>query len=609
MNILDFYTDIDMQTPALSPPVGVASLTGAAADLSTWTSIGQYTYDTGFYREIYRKFINANSGIVLGGTGAIETLFSPYNWVTGATPKMTDGNFRNAFFINVHNIGTEIAPNWRGIYFQISGSQYQDNDGYWHFSSYIRIGNYRADPDNAISTKQDRTNHKYYTSTDYEFAAEASADWMSTSQYNQIAMYSCVVNETDYFLFVLGVNNGVLHPSNFATAVLIPRSYFKYNIPKPYVGPASKDSSESSFYPDRDLIHDSIAPRDLSAAGAKNPYGFNTGNLKLYKIASNVYYGLTHRIFNAASGSLINSIGQLVNTVVGGNSHRPSDEVDTIIKSIMCCHLVPDIDNIVVGNAVAIQTIGGYPMGSTTFYTGNPLTYSIIEKTRGFVKITPTWNSFIDYEPYTTISLHIPFIGNIDIPPSVLYGNNLALHYVLDAFSGTLSVDVLINDIANGNTYIYTTLQTSCNTQLPIVGTGSNGDALLKIATGLTGAAISTSPMTKVGSIFSVYSGLADTQKSVPHTNFSQSNIAAYLDSRHCYLIIQSASPANAETFLTDKGYVAHLSGVVNDFAGSGTEMHCKFESVDLRGLSRLTDAEKREVETMLKSGVHIRKV
>ena len=71
----------------------------------------------------------------------------------------------------------------------------------------------------------------------------------------------------------------------------------------------------------------------------------------------------------------------------------------------------------------------------------------------------------------------------------------------------------------------------------------------------------------------------------------------------------ESASPANAETFLTDKGYVAHLSGVVNDFAGSGTEMHCKFESVDLRGLSRLTDAEKREVETMLKSGVHIRKV
>lgn len=247
-------------------------------------------------------------------------------------------------------------------------------------------------------------------------------------------------------------------------------------------------------------------------------------------------------------------------------------------------------------------------MGSSTFYTGNPLTYSIIEKTRGFVKITPTWNSFIDYEPYTTISLHIPFIGNIDIPPSVLYGNNLALHYVLDAFSGTLSVDVLINDIANGNTYIYTTLQTSCNTQLPIVGTGSNGDALLKIATGLTGAAISTSPMTKVGSIFSVYSGLADTQKSVPHTNFSQSNIAAYLDSRHCYLIIQSASPANAETFLTDKGYTAHLSGIINDFAGSGTEMHCRFESVDLTGLSKLTEQEKQEVESMLKAGVHIRK-
>ena len=606
MNILDFYTDIDMQTPAFSPPVGVASLTGAAADLSTWFEIGQYTYDTGFYRKIYRNYINASSGIVLGGTGAIETIFSPYNWVTGNTPKITDGTFRNAFFINVHNEGTEIAPNWRGIYLQIDGTQYQDSDSFWHFHTYIRIGNYRANPDNVISTKQTRTNHKYYTGTDYEFAAEASADWTSTSQYNQIAMYSCVVNETDYFLFVLGVNNGALHPVNTSTAVLIPRSYFKYNIPKPYSGPVSKDSAESSFIPDRGLIHDSIASRDLT--GKKNPYGFNSGALKLCKLTNTAYGLLCAQIFNGSSGSILNQISQDVAALTGGNEHRNHEEVQAIQAGIMKIHLIPDITTIPTGTGYNISTIAGYKISGLVPVPAVPITDSMLVYTTPSVRILRTWKSYIDFEPYTTITLRIPYVGNINIPPSIIYDNAVSLTYHLDLFSGTLSVDIIIHDYTNGNSYIFSTLQANCAVSLPIAGTSAAGAPLLKIASGLLGVAMS-GVGASANNIFSVISGLQDTKKSVPFGNFAQSNISAYFDSRHCYAIIQSVNPSNAESFLTDKGYVAHLSGIINDFAGSGMEMHCKFESVDLTGLSKLTEQEKQEVETMLKSGVHIRKV
>ena len=523
--IANLYSDWMCTTPAKTFTLGVAGVTGQYSQLSQWQRVGNYLpiFDGQTYY-FYRLTLNSNSGFSLGGGSALYDFdFSATTPSIGTVP--TDTNTQGG--------GTTI---YNPMFTGRGGQFYQETVttclSLCESSRYllIQLFNYIQTPDTGT-----RQTWNYYAGNKMN---ETDCWIPNNTAYPLVKMFQITIENKKFYMIAAGISgDNRFNPSPTAstTLFLIPEIYFKDKPVNPYIGPVSKDSAESSFIPDRGLIHDSIEPRDLSAAGAKNPYGFNTGNLKLYKIAANVYYGLTHRIFNAASGSLINSIGQLVNSVVGGNSHRPSDEVDTIIKSIMCCHLIPDIDTITVGDAVAIQTIGGYPMGSSTFYTGNPLTNSIIEKTRGFVKITPTWNSFIDYEPYTTISLHIPFIGNIDIPPSVLYGNNLALHYVLDAFSGTLSVDVLINDIANGNAYIYTTLQTSCNTQLPIVGTGSNGDALLKIATGLTGAAISTSPMTKVGSIFSVYSGLADTQKSVPHTNFSQSNIAAYLDSRHCY--------------------------------------------------------------------------
>ena len=105
-DILNFYTDIDFKEAALSVPVGVASIVKTddstkpdLTKLSNWQNIGQYTYDTGYYRKIYRQSINGQSGIGLGGTGAIATIFSPNNWVTGDTPKLQDGNWKNCFFM------------------------------------------------------------------------------------------------------------------------------------------------------------------------------------------------------------------------------------------------------------------------------------------------------------------------------------------------------------------------------------------------------------------------------------------------------------------------------------------------------------------------------
>jgi hypothetical protein len=37
----------------------------------------------------------------------------------------------------------------------------------------------------------------------------------------------------------------------------------------------------------------------------------------------------------------------------------------------------------------------------------------------GSMFIRPRYNSFLDYEPYTTIRLYIPYIGTIELAPSI----------------------------------------------------------------------------------------------------------------------------------------------------------------------------------------------
>lgn len=607
--IHNLYANPQCTTPAKSGTWGVASITGRLASLSNWS------YSSNFSRE-HRIYFNSGivseSGIVLGGINRWFSFQFPAEYPDSSTAILSDNvqngsstQIKNAFFTNT---GYQPDSSFEGGRKSFC-IQFYDDLGWREPPSNLTIGInfffYQEKPDG------NRTQWRYENNSSYYNYISLSFGKQSRSQFSNIGFYRCTVENQQFIMIACGFNDsGEFQPQSsykYGVCILVPEYFFKDISEKPYIGPVSKDSAESSFIPDRGLIHDSIASRDLSGVGMKNPYGFNTGALKLVKMTNTAYGLLCAQIFNGSSNSILNQISQDVAALTGGNDHRKAEEVQAIQSGIMAIHLIPDIATIPTSSGYNIATIAGYKISGLVPVPVTPVTDAMLIKTTPTVRLLRTWKSYIDYEPYTTITLRIPYVGNINIPPSIIYNNGISLTYHLDLFSGTLSVDVVVHDYTNGNAYIFTTLQGNCSVSLPICGTAAAGAPLSKIASGILGAALSNVGAS-ANNIFSVINGLQDTKKSVPFGNFAQSNIASYFDSRHSYFIIQSANPSNAETFLTDKGYVAHLSGVVSDFAGVGAEMHCKFESVDLTGLSRLTDAEKREVETMLKSGVHIRK-
>ena len=91
----------------------------------------------------------------------------------------------------------------------------------------------------------------------------------------------------------------------------------------------------------------------------------------------------------------------------------------------------------------------------TTFHLGDKnfenisvkeLTTRIVKLDFGKIDFNHYYNSFLDYSPFTTIELYLPFIGFVEVKPIEIIGNYLHLIYDVDLVTGNFSANIYIND-------------------------------------------------------------------------------------------------------------------------------------------------------------------
>lgn len=143
--------------------------------------------------------------------------------------------------------------------------------------------------------------------------------------------------------------------------------------------------------------------------------------------------------------------------------------------------------------------------------------HSIIKKySAGPVTLLRAYNNFFDFEPYTKVSIYIPFIGFRELSPTQIYGKVLSIEFNVDITDGSLAAEVWrgvgsdrqLLDIYYGNCAIGLPL-TSTNAQEKrsnaiqgaISITGSGISAAMNAATGNIGGTI--------GGVVSIASGVA----------------------------------------------------------------------------------------------------
>lgn len=251
--------------------------------------------------------------------------------------------------------------------------------------------------------------------------------------------------------------------------------------------------------------------------------------------------------------------------------------------------------------------------------------------------ITRRFDDFRDFEPYTTMSIVIPWHGTIPINPGEWYDHNLTTRMVVDIITGasttfierdgipmeTLSGQVGVPIqlvIRNAGDYVNTLLSGSQALNQQKADTIKNVVGLATSATAaVVGGATGNAAMAGVGlaGVVNSTAGLVvsekqyqNTQRTIAHTKAGTSavscnapSVAMQMDTQPKLITTypRLIGNYNAATYGSTVGFACAIQGDISSFAGFTV-----FSGADLDGINA-SDTEKLMIYNKLKDGIIIK--
>jgi hypothetical protein len=283
--------------------------------------------------------------------------------------------------------------------------------------------------------------------------------------------------------------------------------------------------------------------------------------------------------------------------LLGGYLWSP-DFVDSITKvfgdpidSLITAYMMPasfsgTLKTVKIGN-VHLTNINGWELSST-----------IQEMDLGSIRIPNSFNSFLDYEPFTKINLYLPFIGMVQLSTNDVMGGVINIKYKFDMLTGSCLAQVFVTNkyLNNANMYQYTG---SAAVSLPITSANYSrifGSAIATI--GSAAGAIATGGATLAGTALMAGTSALTSGVDIKRSGSMTSNTGA-LGGMKPYVVISrpvSEQPMNYNNLI---GNMSNKYAKVSNLTG-----YNELESFKLN-VPDATEAEKAEIETILKSGFY----
>lgn len=221
----------------------------------------------------------------------------------------------------------------------------------------------------------------------------------------------------------------------------------------------------------------------------------------------------------------------------------------------------------------------------------------------GSVQVPPYWNSFLDFEPHTSIQLYLPFIGFRDVLPSDVVGKTVSITYHLDVFTGAC-----VAYVANEDTILY---QYNGTCLCPIPFAAEQMQNLVSGFVGLLGSAATAGAVLTGGFAAGIAKsilagsaiGAASSVLSLPEHKTQHGGNAGstvgLLSSRKPYFVLNRPRQAVASAQGTYSGFATWYT--VDSFGqldGYTQIAECHLHDIPA------TDWELQEIERLLKEGV-----
>ena len=237
---------------------------------------------------------------------------------------------------------------------------------------------------------------------------------------------------------------------------------------------------------------------------------------------------------------------------------------------------------------------------------------SIAQLDGGRLTIRRKFNDFRDFEPCTTVQIHVPFCGTVDVPASEVVGKTLYLTYKIDLQTGAMLGVIAVQ---SNTYYVIATVAGSCGASIPITA-NNNIEFLQRIATvagsgfsggisgGIKGASVGGEVGAVAGAIAgSIGGGVGALAGLPPVTVHKQGNASGFanLGGVPCaYVTIQRQRYSVPENYGHTTGYACDVSETIGNLSGFAV---C--ENVDTSGLT-CNATERAEIKRLLESGIYI---
>ena len=238
--------------------------------------------------------------------------------------------------------------------------------------------------------------------------------------------------------------------------------------------------------------------------------------------------------------------------------------------------------------------------GISTGVYGLPLTDQYKFDTYGTCRVKAEKGNFLDYNPFTKVTAHLPFVGVHSLDVNDVMGKKLTLKYIFDFMTGCCVAEI---DVNNKPRYFF---GGSCGMQIPVSSEdfGRTYSSLLSAGAtfGATLSTIATGGLTAPLAIGAASSMLSNGMNSTPTVSFASGGgaINGMIGCKTAFLIIERPKEKVADAQFGFVGKPSFITEKLNNCQG-----YTKCLTVHLDNIA-CTGQERQEIERLLLAGVRI---
>ncbi len=257
------------------------------------------------------------------------------------------------------------------------------------------------------------------------------------------------------------------------------------------------------------------------------------------------------------------------------------------------------IENIVAVKAFPFSLTG---TSSTIFIgnvdmqcTGSKLSTNFHKVDAGKIMIPRHFDNFLDYAPYTTVSVYIPYSGIHSLDTSLVMGQELTFDYLVDLVSGAARCRCKLKDI------VINEFDCTMGIDIPLSSTDrAQTDArhLSSIAGGIMFGARAGIVGAASGAASGILNAIGDGYHT-SHTSGGSPTVSSH-DNNQIFVIVDYPTPVVTDKFRETFGRLCRKNVALDKVSG-----YTEISNIKLDGIP-LTEAEESDLRQILTSGFYI---